>query len=113
MSVSRTILSRRKKVTKKLFGFTRNRSQRRHFQFPKPAQRVHRKSRWQRVRSRRCRPAQKAAQDALSDHVDTKVYLEQMGKQEKFVQDSIPTGLRQLRGRRSAAQRLRRRSYPG
>jgi hypothetical protein len=29
----------------------------------------------------------KGAQDALSDHVGAKVYLEQMGKQEKFVQD--------------------------
>ena len=29
----------------------------------------------------------KGAQDALSDHVGTKVYLEQLGKQEKFVQD--------------------------
>jgi hypothetical protein len=29
----------------------------------------------------------KGAQDALSDHVGAKVYLEQMGKQEKFVQE--------------------------
>jgi len=29
----------------------------------------------------------KGAQDALSDHVGAKVYLDQMGKQEKFVQD--------------------------
>jgi hypothetical protein len=55
----------------------------------------------------------KAAQDALSDHARAEVYVEQMGKQEKFVRVSSIRAIRATRPERFRDSRMPFPKEPG